>query len=146
MDIWEFQARLTLRLSGWAAASIAGGMILAGLRHPFWSGFGVQSAGWGIVNGLIAYFGGMTSRKRRARLPDAMSPERQLIEKKNLSRLLWLNTCLDVLYVLGGLLLVRSRGRLDRRWRGQGWGIMLQGSFLFVFDLIHALLLRSRQP
>ena len=38
----------------------------------------------------------------------------------------------------GGVWLARSKGRDDANWRGQGWGIVVQGAFLFVFDLVHA--------
>jgi hypothetical protein len=48
-----------------------------------------------------------------------------------------------VLYVLGGLWLARTKGEDDEFWRGSGWGIVVQGAFLFVFDLIHARQLRD---
>ena len=52
------------------------------------------------------------------------------------------NTGLDVLYVLGGWRAMRGRGSADTRWRGRGLGIVLQGGFLFFFDLLNALALR----
>ena len=57
---------------------------------------------------------------------------------RNLRRLLWFNAALDVGYMAGGVWLARSKGRDDANWRGQGWGIVVQGAFLFVFDLVHA--------
>ena len=36
--------------------------------------------------------------------------------------------------------LARTKGATDEKMRGQGWGIVLQGLFLFKFDLIHGLL------
>lgn len=145
MNIWQFQENLTRRLSWWAVFNLVGGTALAWLSHPFWRGFGLQAAGWGLINGLIAFFGGSSARKRQLSLPDAQTSERQVIESHNLNRLLWFNTGLDVLYVLSGFWLVRSRGKADRSWRGHGWGIMLQGSFLFFFDLVHAALLSRRR-
>ena len=38
----------------------------------------------------------------------------------------------------GGLLLVSTRGQSDPFAAGTGWGIVLQGGFLFIFDLLHA--------
>lgn len=142
MNIWHFQARLTSRLLKWAVANLLGGALLAGLPHPFWRGFGIQSAGWGLVNALIASWGSRSARKRQASLPDAYTPERQALEARGLRRLLWLNCILDVFYVLGGLSLIRSREKSDRAGRGHGWGILVQGSYLFFFDLIHVLLIR----
>ena len=42
--------------------------------------------------------------------------------------------------MLGGFIFARTKGAADEKLRGQGWGIVLQGLFLFKFDLIHALL------
>jgi hypothetical protein len=52
--------------------------------------------------------------------------------------LLWINTALDVLYVLGGLWWAK-RDSGDGEAKGNGLGVMIQGAFLFVLDLIHAL-------
>jgi hypothetical protein len=50
------------------------------------------------------------------------------------------------LSLVGGLSLLRA----DAFWRGIGlqaigWGIIIQGGFLFLFDLYHALLLAEEQ-
>ncbi|MBE0669515.1 MAG: hypothetical protein IH588_02905 [Anaerolineales bacterium] len=52
-------------------------------------------------------------------------------------KVLWVNFGLDVLYILGGFWVIQSYTELF--WQGTGWGIVLQGTFLFFFDLIHAL-------
>jgi hypothetical protein len=137
MDIWTFQRRLTTMLLGWAAASITYGLRL--LRHDsqFRQGLGEQFAGWGAVNALIALFG-WTSAARRQQLPGAVDPATQAAERHKIARLLWVNTALDVFYVAGGALAARTRGAADERWRGRGIGIMIQGGFLFFFDLINA--------
>ena len=67
-------------------------------------------------------------------------------ETRKLRRLLWLNTLLDILYVAGGLGLRAIRGRNEPAWRGHGWGIVVQGGFLFLFDLYHVLVLPSVNP
>jgi hypothetical protein len=43
-----------------------------------------------------------------------------------------------VLYVLGGLAVIYFM--TEPVWRGVGWGIVVQGGFLFVFDLVHTFL------
>ena len=100
-------------------------------------GVGEQYVGWGVINALIALIGRQgASRQRSAAPSDAAA------QKRTLSRLLWVNTGLDVLYVLGGWRAMRGRGSADARWRGRGLGIVLQGGFLFFFDLLNALALR----
>lgn len=141
MNIWKFQDRLTAVLLSWAAASLATGIALSRREDEFRRGVGEQFAGWGIVNAAIAIFGQRSANKRR-NMPEANTPETLSREKTKLARLLWINTGLDVFYILGGRLAVRTRGETDDRWRGRGWGIIIQGGFLFVFDLVNALLIR----
>lgn len=140
MTIWAFQEMVTRRLLAWGSSSMATGAGLLLRGDAFRQGVGVQFAGWGFINMLIAIIGGRSSR-RRAELPEANDPATIIRETSNLRRILWINTGLDVLYMLGGWQLTRTKGREDERWRGQGWGIVVQGAFLFFFDLIHALIL-----
>ena len=60
-------------------------------------------------------------------------------EARNLRRILLINTGLDVLYVTSGVALALTLGVDNPFWRGNGWGIVVQGGFLFCFDLLHAL-------
>ena len=137
MSLWRFQQRLTGILLGWAAASIGVGLAIARGGDPLRRGVGEQYVGWGIVNAVIAVIGRRgASRQRSAAPADAAA------QKRTLSRLLWVNTGLDVLYVLGGWRVMRGRGAADAHWRGRGLGIVLQGGFLFFFDLLNALALR----
>lgn len=140
MTIWTFHQMITRRLLSWAGASMATGFSLLWRGDPFQQGVGVQFAGWGFINMLIALFGERGSRQRSA-LPEANAAATVARETGNLRRILLLNTGLDVLYMLGGWRLARTKGHDDERWRGQGWGIVVQGAFLFFFDLIHVLLL-----
>ncbi len=134
--IWDFQDALSRRLLLWSTLSIVAGaiMLLAG-DAPWWRGFGLQAVVWGAIDAGIALFGQRASQKRQASAPPG--PETTAREARNLRRLLWINTGLDVLYVAGGLLLVSTRGQSDPFAAGTGWGIVLQGGFLFVFDLLH---------
>jgi len=131
MNIWDYQQILVRRLIQWALLSLGLGAIMSfGTR--FWRGVGGQFIGWALVNLGIAYVGITTSENRRVALADPLAPEVVEREVRNLRRLLWINTALDLLYVVGGRWLIR-RGR-----HGTGWGIVVQGMFLFFFDLFHA--------
>lgn len=141
MKLWHFQRRLTGLLLGWAAASIGVGLAVGRGGDALRRGVGEQYAGWGVVNAIIAIVGRRGADRRHSR-PDGNTPEAIAAEKRMLSRLLWLNTGLDVLYVLGGRRVMRGRGAGDTHWRGRGLGIVLQGGFLFFFDLLNALALR----
>lgn len=143
MTIWDFQRNLSTTLQGWAASSISSGLLMTTAREDLVKGMGEQFAGWGAVNMAIATFGKRSAASRRQE-PDALTPAVIAKEQRNLARLLWINAALDVLYVLGGLRVVRTKGAADERWRGRGWGIVVQGGFLFFFDVIQALALGRR--
>lgn len=142
MDIWKFQKHLTAMLLGWAVAGMLSGVGLLHGRDPLRKGMGEQFGGWALVNAVIALVGWM-SAARRQQLPGATTATTQTAERRKIVRLLYVNTGLDVLYVLGGAMTARTRGATDERWRGRGLGIMVQGGFLFFFDLIHAVRAQS---
>lgn len=138
MNIWQFQAELSRRLLRWGAVSVLVGI---GLRPygTFLRKVGEQFAGWGIVNIMIAVFGQLSMRQR---IDQMENPGKRHIKQKeahNLSRLLWINAGLDVLYMLGGWLWSRRDTGNRAANRGNGLGVMIQGAFLFVFDIYHGL-------
>ncbi len=134
--IWDFQDTLSRRLLLWSALSIAAGIGLLAFGEPFWRGFGLQAVVWGAIDAAIALFGQRAAARRRAKGPHG--PEALAREARNLRRLLWINTGLDVLYVAGGLALVYTMAAQNPFAGGNGWGIIVQGGFLFFFDLLHA--------
>lgn len=142
--IWAYQAALTRRLLTWSLFSILAGLTMQ-VGGAMARATGIQFIGWGTVDAAIALFGQRQSQKRHAR-PDAVSAAVIAAETAKLRRLLWLNTALDVFYMTGGLVLIGRRGANDLRWRGHGLGILIQGGFLFFFDLFHALPLRKNGP
>lgn len=137
-DIWQFQQALTRRLAFWAAGSILLGLGMLLFRVPFWNGLAFQFIAWGLVDLLIAWGGASGSRKRRARLTVEQAAAAAPAEARNLRRILWINTGLDVLYMLGGVLAAVFPGASNPLWLGTGIGIFIQGGFLFFFDWLHA--------
>ncbi len=142
--IWDFQNTLSRRLLLWSALSIVAGAILLLVGGDFWRGFGVQALVWGAIDAAIAFFGQRSAARRRARGPHTAAALAN--EAVKLRRLLWFNTGLDVLYVAGGLVLLYTMGAQNPFAAGNGWGIIVQGGFLFVFDLLHALAVPRQEP
>ena len=142
MNIWHFSRLVTDRLLRWGVASVVIGVLLQRHRNPLWKGIGTQSAGWGVIDALIALGGGIIMQNKIASLPNPGDEQAQQKEKSSLKMILWGNTALDVFYVLGGAWLARS-DKGDGVRRGHGLGIMLQGGFLFVFDFLHALFIED---
>ncbi|MBL8155370.1 MAG: hypothetical protein JNM70_14395 [Anaerolineae bacterium] len=134
-NIWAFQQSLSNRLIRWNLVNIGVGLLLS-FFSPFWRGFGSQGIGWGVINILIGIIGGRAARQKAAQ-PDAQTAEKQVHEATNLFRLLIMNAGLDMLYMMGGQQLIRKSAAQPYR-RGMGWGIVLQGFLLLVFDVTQA--------
>ena len=142
-DIWQFQQSLTRRLSLGAGISLLLGLGMSLFRTPFWNGVAIQFVAWALIDLLIAWGGALGTRKRRARLTVEEAAAAAPAEARKLARILWINTALDVLYMLAGVLVAVLPGRTNPFWLGTGIGILCQGAFLFFFDWIHALQTRK---
>ena len=143
MDVWSFSSKLTHRLCIWSALSV---FISAGTAFssiPLLRGLGIQFFAWGVIDGAIAFFGVRASAKKKLKVQESGSVESEAKESRWLERILWINTGLDVLYVLGGIWLMQTWGAESLLWKGHGVGIIIQGGFLFFFDFFHAFTLQN---
>ncbi|GAB3016403.1 DUF6992 family protein [Spirosoma pulveris] len=138
------QKTLGLTLGSYALATIAVGAVAAGQTSGEAKYFHKMNVYWNLVNLGIAGAGLLGSRKANAgseTLADAVK------QHENMKKILLLNTGLDVAYVVGGAYL-RERGanRPDKadQLRGYGKSIMLQGGFLFAFDLVNYFIFKNR--
>ena len=108
-------------LNTWALTNIATGAVLAQQSEdPKLASFHQMNAGWNIVNAGLASAALVRPKEH---------------DPRRLSKVFWINAGADVLYVLGGIAL-QSKGieQDNTDWEGWGSSIVLQGSFLFVFD------------
>jgi len=140
-NIWEFQSNLSRRLLLWSITSIFGGLILQIPRSRFANGIGIQFSAWGLIDAIIAVFGDRAAKQRAAQLSDPLAKDIVDRESHKLYKILLVNTGLDIGYMLGGSALSLTKGKTDPGWRGHGIGIIIQGAFLFFFDLFHVLLI-----
>ena len=125
-----------LRVALWGGASALVGTVLlallalrrarAGAESPLPWHFAIQTAAWGAVDLAIALLG---ARGLALRDHDAAT---------RLDRILWLNLGLDAGYVGVGVTLALCAWLLGRRLGGVGAGIgvAVQGTALFVLDLV----------
>lgn len=135
--IYYYQKILSHRLLAWAVLSIFTGMLLWPLQPTgFWHGFGVQCLIWGAVDGIIALLGLRGLREKLESPPDF---EVARGDASRLRKILWVNSALDVLYLSGGLWIF-LRFPADAWLQGTGAGILVQGGFLLLFDVFHAIL------
>lgn len=142
MDAWGHENALARQIRWWAGANIVGGAALAllGARraNARLRDFGLQSAGWGVINAGIGAVADRVRERKLARLPEPMDPEALAREHRLLWRLLVINAGLDVGYLAAGLAWFHRRGGDHPSSQGHGAAVLFQGAFLLVFDLRHA--------
>lgn len=124
-------------LTGWSLANIGLGLGLGFTQDGPARHFHQMNAYWNTVNLALGIAGLVGTRRedRSLALPLAMARAR-----KHQSLFTW-NTALDVLYVTTGAVLWNlGQDREHARMLGYGAAIMVQGGFLFAFDLTMAAL------
>ena len=136
MNIFQFQDKISKRLLQWSIGSILVGLLMR-YGGKFGKNLGNQFITWGLIDAAIAVGGQMAKRNRIDHMDNPGRPEIKAKEASNLSRLLWLNAGLDVLYIIVGYLWAK-RDKGDGAARGNGLGVIIQGAFLLFFDIFHA--------
>ena len=135
-----------LVLGTWAL----GNMAVGALRLSHTSGenkaFQQMQIGWSAVNLGIATLGYFSTLKVD---PSGWDTYQSVQEHYKIQKILLFNAGLDVGYMLGGAYLM-ERGQREvknaERLRGFGRSILIQGAFLFVFDLsLHSILSSDNQ-
>lgn len=144
-DIFAFQHAILPVLLGWAAGSVTSGVLWMCSPRSWLRGLGGQFVGWGLVNGVIALLGLAGAEKNHLRLLDGQISTTEHDHQAHIfENIVWVNAVLDVFYVLGGRW-YSNRNPDDAVRRGAGVGIMLQGAFLLVWDIILGTLTRRRR-
>ena len=109
---------------------VVGGGLLLG--SAFWRGFGLQCLVWGSIDLLIALLG---QRSLNKKLREAKNVSE---EARSLKRILLMNAGLDVVYILIAVGIWVFWGQTGLFTVGNAVGVLLQGSFLLVFDVFYA--------
>lgn len=129
------QQTAMLVLGAWAVGNVGSGLALRGQTTGTDRYFHEMNIGWGVINLTLAGLGYWSSMKAD---PSSFDLASTIAEQHKIQKILLLNTGLDVGYVLGGAYLIeKSKNTSDNpeRLKGFGRSIILQGGFLFAFDL-----------
>ncbi|MFM7595706.1 MAG: DUF6992 family protein [Flavobacteriales bacterium] len=127
--------RLMLSLGTWAGANITAGTIgWATAQQPELKSFHQMNVMWNAVNLGLAVPGYLRARNTKA----VLTLSQTVSEQQKTERIFLLNTGLDVAYITAGFLLrsmaLNNQAKADQL-NGFGNGLILQGTFLFAFDL-----------
>lgn len=139
----QHQRRAMLVLGGWAVTNIGLGLALRNNTEGATARFHEMNAIWNTVNLGIAGIGYYMAMRDGADL-DAIA---SLRENNSFQKILLFNAGLDIGYMAGGLYLLERGRRPDAdadQLKGYGRSIVLQGGFLFVFDLVNFFIANGR--
>lgn len=134
-DRLQLQRRSMIVLGSWAVGNIAVGAIGASQTNGATRQFHLMNAGWNIINLGLAGLGYYQAVKTD---PSTLDLYASIDAQHTIQKILLFNAGLDLGYMAGGLyLLERSKNanKNQDQLRGFGRSIILQGAFLFVFDL-----------
>lgn len=121
----QIALRLMLWSLPWALAGLVG---LWRAQGPKQRAFWLMSGVWACINLAIALAGLLGAVSN----PQPPSPA----ELSNLRQILIINAGLDGVYLAVALWLLSQKKPIQT---GFGWAILIQGIFLLLFDLLHAL-------
>ncbi len=135
-----------LVLGGWAAGNIILGLSLFPGSTGSTRQFHIMNAGWNAINLGLATFGYISAIKAD---PASYDLYQTLAENRKIQHLLLFNAGLDIGYMLGGAFLIERSKNTEKNTdlpRGFGQSIILQGAFLFAFDLIAFIAQTAENP
>ena len=122
-------------LGGWAAANMVAGAVGMSRTQGEQRAFHQMNLGWNVVNAGLAASGLWRVMHSNPAVLDAWHSR---LEWEKTQRLFLFNAGLDIGYVMAGMWM-RVKGQHAtthaERWKGFGKSLILQGAFLFVFDL-----------
>ncbi len=122
-------------LGGWAVGNFLVSGLLIGRSEGSTKAFHQMNVGWNLINLGLAGFGYYSATRAD---PAALDLYASVKDQYGIEKTFLLNAGLDVGYMLGGLYLTeraKNASKNQERLTGFGRSIVLQGGFLFVFDL-----------
>lgn len=122
-------------LGVWGIANIAGGAIGMTQTNGSQRSFHQMNLGWGVINAGLAASSLWTAAHTDPAAFDLYETARQ---HHRMQKILLFNAGLDIAYMAGGAWMLeraKTAGQNQDRLRGFGRSVILQGAFLFAFDV-----------
>lgn len=133
-------------LASWSAVNLVAGTIDSfAAADPQRAAFAGMNAGWNVVNAALAV-PSLIGARGRMEQASTMGMTESLLAQNRIEDTLLFNAGIDVGYVAAGLYLTeraRRGGPQADRLAGFGRSLVVQGGFLFAFDLVVYALQRS---
>jgi hypothetical protein len=143
----QIQQTGMLTLGGWALGNMAvNGALLINPSSNEQAHFYRMNIFWNLVNLGLAIPGYLSAVNAD---PAALNLAESAYEFNKMNKILLVNVGLDVAYITGGFLLKEAaKTRPDKQdmFKGYGRSLILQGAFLFAFDVALVAILESKSP
>ena len=135
----ETNKKAMLILGSWALVNIGVSGIRARNTEGVSKGFHQMNVGWNAFNLSLAAFGYYGAFKENAASIDGFNT---INEHYKLQKIFLINTGLDVAYAVGGAWLIERSKTSEKRDQLKGFGqaVIVNGAFLFVFDIANFLI------
>lgn len=134
-DVLKHQKKAMNTLLGWSGASVIAGSAMLFHDSIIIRDLGIQNIAWGVIDAGIALYA------RHSILGKMNSDISIQKEQQKFRKLLLINSLLDIIYVgVGTALAASGRDNL----KGHGYGIIIQGTFLLLFDGINLFLIPKK--
>ena len=135
----ETNKKAMLILGSWALVNIGVSGIRARNTEGVKKGFHQMNVGWNAFNLGIAAFSYYGAFKENAANIDGFNT---INEHYKLQKIFLINTGLDVAYEVGGAWLIERSKTSEKRDQLKGFGqaVIVNGAFLFVFDIANFLI------
>ena len=130
----SIETEISFILTVWGISSMIGGLNFLYFDNPFMDAVGFQFLIWGLIDALIAlappFF-----RKIRGK--------RHIENLTKLKKILLINSVLDLGYIAIGIIIFIGIFNINE-YNGHGIGVIIQGSFLAIFDTYYAVKIKAK--
>lgn len=155
VSAWVKQQQLNkkgmLVLGSWATGNILTSAFMLPQRSGSYHRFYQMNMYWNFVNLALAvpgYFGARKKLQQYRKNTLFVSPDDYRKSQRKTEKLFLINSGLDVLYMGAGILMMQQSNKNPSNFdlvNGYGKSILLQGGFLFTFDLAMFLFHRNNR-
>ena len=128
------ETEISFILTVWGTSSIIGGLTFLYFDNPFMGAIGFQFLIWGLIDTIIALAPPIYRNIRRSEHVENLT---------KLKKILIINSLLDLGYITVGILIFIGIFNINE-YNGHGIGVIIQGSFLAIFDTYYAVKIKAK--
>ena len=130
----SIETEISFILTVWGTSSMIGGLTFLYFNNSFMSAIGFQFFIWGLIDTIIALAPSVYRKIRKTKHIENLT---------KLKKILIINSFLDLGYIAIGILIFIGIFNINE-YNGHGIGVIIQGSFLAIFDTYYAVKIKAK--